>query len=287
MTNSPRALLRAMRPKQWVKNVLVAAAPFAAGAVVRPDIATATVLAMLAFTLVSAGVYLLNDVRDVESDRAHPTKRLRPIAAGEVTRATAVGTAIVVIAAGVALGFLVAAALAVVLAVYLVIQALYSVWLKDEPVLDLAAVASGFMLRAIAGGVACGLPLSQWFLLVAGFGSLFVVAGKRYSEFVTLGPDAGTRNSLRRYTATYLRFMWATACSVVIMSYSLWAFAEHPERPWAAISIAPFTLGVLRYGYDIDSGGAGSPEDTIFRDRTLLALGALWLVSVGLAVFEV
>lgn len=274
-----------MRPKQWVKNVLVAAAPFAAGTITQPDVLVATTLAMLSFTLVSAGVYLINDVRDIELDRAHPTKRLRPIASGEVSTPAALAASALVIVGGVALGFLVAAELAVVLGVYLAVQLCYSLWLKNEPVLDLAAVASGFMLRAIAGGVASGLPLSQWFLLVAGFGSLFMVAGKRYGELVSLGSESGTRASLTRYTPGYLRFVWVAACSVVVTSYSLWAFEEHPDTPWAAISIAPFTLGVLRYGLAIDSGSAGSPEDTVLRDTMLLALGVLWLLCVGMAVF--
>ena len=116
--------------------------------------------------------------------------------------------------------------LGVLVAAYVVSQVAYSLWLKHEPVLDLAIVTSGFVMRAVAGGLAAGLAISDWFLLVAGFGALFVVAGKRYSELHVLGSEAGTRRSLVRYTSTYLRFVWSIAASVTLVGYSLWAFEQ-------------------------------------------------------------
>ncbi len=283
------AALRAMRPRQWVKNVLVFAAPLAAGSLLQPDVIGRTVLSFVAFCFVSAAVYLVNDARDVEADRLHPTKRRRPIAAGELSVRSAVVLAVITAVAGIALGWAVAPALAVVLATYVALQLGYSWWWKNQPIIDLAMVSSGFLLRAIAGGVASAIPLSQWFLLVASFGSLFMVAGKRYSELVALGSDAGTRASLARYTPTYLRFVWTLAATAVIMSYSLWAF-EHTEAPWggvawAAISIAPFTLGLMRYAMTIDAGRAGEPEVVVLGDRVLQVLGLLWAVPVAISVF--
>lgn len=284
------AAVRAMRPRQWVKNVLVLTAPVAAGSLLQPAVLLNTLWAFVAFCLVSASIYLINDVRDVEADRAHPKKRFRPIAAGELRPNTALAIAATTLAAGIALGVVVAPLLAITLATYWVLQVAYSVFLKNQPILDLAVVASGFLLRAIAGGVASGIPLSQWFLLVAAFGSLFMVAGKRYSEIRELGPDAGTRASLARYTDTYLRFVWTVACTAVIMSYSLWAFEQSGEVelfriPWHAVSIAPFTLALLRYAYVIDTGRAGEPEGVVLSDRVLQALGLLWVVPVAIGVF--
>ena len=284
------AHLRAMRPRQWVKNVLVFAAPVAAGRLLQPEVLANTLLAFVAFSLVSASIYLVNDVRDVESDRLHPKKRFRPIAAGEVRPATALVLAAATLGASLVVGAWVAPLLAVTLATYWVLQVGYSLFLKNQPILDLAMVAAGFLLRAIAGGVASGIPLSQWFLLVASFGSLFMVAGKRYSEMVELGPDAGTRASLARYTPSYLRFVWALSCTAVIMSYSLWAFdLGHGSQllgiPWAAISIAPFTLALLRYAMTIDAGAAGEPEDVVLSDRVLQLLGVLWAIPVVISVF--
>jgi decaprenyl-phosphate phosphoribosyltransferase len=246
------------------------------------------------FCLASSAVYLVNDTLDIEEDRRHPRKRFRPIAAGVVPRWLALVLAVVL--AALALGgaalltrlALTRPALTWVLASYLVIQLAYCLFLKNQPVIDLAAVASGFLLRGVAGGAAAGLVLSQWFLLVAAFGSLFMVAGKRYSELVVIGETAATRRTLGEYSASYLRFVWSLSAGVACTVYSLWAFDMGRDQtgvPWAAVSIAPFVLGILRYAVDIDRGAAGAPEEIVLRDRGLLALGLLWAVTVGIGVF--
>jgi decaprenyl-phosphate phosphoribosyltransferase len=282
-------LVRAVRPRQWVKNVLVLAAPLAAGKIVDPDVLGPTAVALVLFCLASAAVYLVNDSIDVEEDRRHPRKRFRPIAAGIVPRPLAIGLAAVLFAVALVAGaMLTRPALAGVLASYVVIQLAYCVLLKNQPVIDLAVVASGFLLRGIAGGVAAGLLLSQWFLLVAAFGSLFMVAGKRYSELVVVGDAAETRKTLQEYSASYLRFVWSLSAGVACTAYSLWAFEmveSQPGVPWATISIAPFVLGILRYAVDVDKGTAGAPEEIVLRDRVLLGLGLAWALTVGLGVF--
>ena len=283
------APIRALRPRQWVKNFLVVLAPLAAGRLFEPAVLRGVALAFVAFCLVSSAVYLLNDIRDVEEDRLHPRKRFRPIAAGELSVPVAAVLGLILGIGGLALGYLIDPALGITLVVYVGIQILYSAVLKHLPVIDLAVVSSGFLLRAIAGGVAVGVALSQWFLLVAAFGSLFMVAGKRYSELRDLGAEAGTRASLERYTDTYLRLIWSVSIGVVIMSYSLWAFDVDLVPlwgvPWTAISIAPFTLAILRYAMKIDAGDAGAPEDVVMSDRILQILGVLWLIPVTIAVF--
>jgi len=268
--------------------VLVLAAPLAAGLITDREVLLHTAVAFAAFCLVASAVYLLNDVRDVEEDRRHPTKRLRPIAAGELQPRVALAVAVVLLATGLAAGYANNIALGSTLLTYVAVQIGYALGLKHQPVLDLAAVASGFLLRAIAGGVASGLYLSPWFLLVASFGSLFMVAGKRYSEIHTIGAAAGTRRSLGYYSESYLRFVWALAASITIASYSLWAFEQSSATtgvPWAEISLAPFVLGLLRYAVDIDRGTAGTPEDIVFRDRALQAIGLAWAFTALLAVF--
>ena len=285
----PWGYVRALRPRQWVKNALVLAAPLAAGEIFEADVAGPTAIAFVLFCLASSGVYLVNDTIDVEEDRRHPRKRMRPIAAGLVPRSAAVAMAVVLFAVTlVAAAVLTRPALATVLASYIVIQLAYCTFLKNEPVIDLAVVASGFLLRGIAGGVAAGLVLSQWFLLVAAFGSLFMVAGKRYSELVVVGDAAATRKTLREYSDSYLRFVWSLSAGVACTAYCLWAFdmaAGQDDVPWATISIAPFVLGVLRYAVDVDRGTAGAPEEIVLGDRVLLLLGVLWAVAVGLGVF--
>lgn len=282
------AWLRAMRPKQWVKNVLVLAAPLAAGRLFEPSVLMQSLWAFLSFSLVSASIYLINDSRDVEADRLHPKKRFRPIAAGELAIPTAYVLAAVTLVASLAIGFWTAPLLGVTLAAYWVLQVIYSLFLKHQPIIDLAMVAAGFLLRAVAGGVAADIPLSQWFLLVASFGSLFMVAGKRYSELKELGTEARTRASLERYTKSYLREVWSVSIAIVIMSYSLWAFEQAGNQlwgiPWTTISIAPFTLAVLRYAMRVDQGTAGEPEDVVLSDTILQVLAVLWVVPVAIAV---
>jgi decaprenyl-phosphate phosphoribosyltransferase len=288
----PWAFVRSLRPRQWVKNVLVLAAPLAAGKVFDPDVLRPTALAFVLFCLAASAVYLVNDTIDVEEDRRHPRKRFRPIAAGLVPRPVAVGMAVVLFAlALVGAVLLTRPALAWVLGSYVVIQLAYCLLLKNQPVIDLAVVASGFLLRGIAGGVAAGLALSQWFLLVAAFGSLFMVAGKRYSELILVGDAAATRKTLKEYSASYLRFVWSLSAGVAVTAYCLWAFdmgrAHVDSVPWSTISIAPFVMAILRYAVDVDKGAAGAPEEIVLGDRVLLGLGVVWVLTLALGVFNV
>jgi decaprenyl-phosphate phosphoribosyltransferase len=275
-----------MRPKQWTKNLLVLAAPVAAGKPLDSGVLGPTLLAFLGFCAMSSAVYAVNDCADLESDRAHPTKRRRPIASGELSVTSALVLAALLALVGVGLGLAASVPLMVLLIGYGSLQVMYALWLKHEPVLDLAVVTAGFLMRAVAGGLAADLKISQWFLLVAGFGSLFIVAGKRYSELHTLGSEAGTRRSLVRYTDSYLRFVWSIAATATVMSYSLWAFemGAGSNVPWHTMSIAPFVLGLMRYAVDIDAGKAAEPEDIVWGDRVLQAIGVTWLVLVCLGV---
>ena len=285
----PIALVRAARPKQWAKNVLVAAAPGAAGVLGEARVLEHTVLAFVAFCLVASGTYLLNDVRDVESDRKHPTKHRRPIAAGEVPESVALGTGILAIACGLAIALTVNWKFTAVLGVYMAITVAYTVWLKHVPVVDIAAVASGYVIRAVAGGVAVPVPISEWFLIVAGAGSLFMVGGKRHGEHLDLGEErADIRPSLGEYQLSYLRYIWMIASAVAIMGYCLWAFEQADLRtgfPWYQLSIIPFVLAILRYAMLLEDGHGASPEDLVLGDRTLQVLGVLWMAVFGAGVY--
>lgn len=270
-----------------MKNVLVASAPLAAGRIDEGPILVDTLAAIVCFCATSSAVYIVNDIRDRDVDRLHPVKRDRPIASGRLPMSVALVAAVALASLGVGGAALVDIDFAGVLVAYLALQAGYSFGLKHEPVLDIAIVAGGFLLRAVSGGLATDLPLSEWFLIVASFGSLFMVSGKRYSELVVVGRDTGTRRSLNGYTDTYLRFVWTTSASVTIGGYALWAFSLAPSDgvAWEAISIVPFVVGLLRYAVDIDVGKAGEPEDIVMGDRVLQAIGLVWLVVVVLGVF--
>ncbi len=278
-------LVRALRVRQWTKNLLVLGAPLAAGRIAEPHVLAGAVVAVLTFCAASASVYLVNDVLDVESDRRHPVKRLRPIAAGELSVPFALSLSLLLAATAVFAAFAWSTPFGLTVLTYLAVQAAYTGGLKHQPAIDLAVVSAGFLLRAVAGGTATDIPLSPWFLFVAAFGSLFMVAGKRYSEIRHLGADAATRRSLQDYSESYLRFIWTMAAGVTVVVYLLWALnGSHgsPQLGWGPISAAPFVLGLLRYAADIDRGTAESPEEIVLSDRHLQVIGLVWLVTLAL-----
>lgn len=294
----PEAIVKAMRPKQWTKNALVLAAPVAAGGdkLFHRSVLFDVLVAFVVFCLAASSIYLINDARDVEADRAHPTKRYRPIAAGVLPVKLAYVLAVVLIALAVGGSFLATSGygLSIVVAVYIALQLGYCFGWKHQPVIDIALVSSGFMLRAMAGGVAASIDLSQWFLLVAAFGSLFMAAGKRYAELkLSLRSGAKIRKSLESYTPTYLRFVWTLSATAVVLSYALWGFDLSQQENsgaaavWYQISMVPFTIAILRYAADVDRGQGGAPDEIALEDRTLQLLALLWLACVAMAVYIV
>jgi decaprenyl-phosphate phosphoribosyltransferase len=283
-------VVKATRPRQWVKNVIVLAAPLAAlGGPVSYDyvkVLTEVSVAFVVFSRGASSIYLVNDVRDVEADREHPTKRYRPIAAGVVPKWLAYALAALLGVASLVIAYLLTPNLALVMAVYLGMQLGYCFGLKHQAVMDICIVSSAYLLRAIAGGAATGIPLSQWFLLFVAFGSLFMVAGKRYAELqVAERTGATIRKALESYTSTYLRFVWTLSATAVVVCYGLWAFErDHHSGSWFAVSMVPFTIAILRYAVDVDGGLAGEPEDIALRDRVLQLLALAWIATVGAAV---
>jgi len=280
--------VRLARPKQWVKNVLVVAAPAAAGVLGEPTAFFRTTIAFVCFCLAASGTYYINDALDVEADRRHPTKRVRPVAAGQIPPRAAVVGGAVFITASIALSFATRWPLALVIGGYLALTMLYSLWLKHEAVLDLACVAAGFVLRTVAGGVAVGVPISPWFLIVAGSASLFMVTGKRHAELVELGDGAVShRRSLELYSKQFLNYVRAVASSVTILAYCLWAFEKSStvgNPVWFQLAIVPFVLAIFRYALLLEQGGGGAPEDLVLSDRVLLILGAVWALLFAIAV---
>lgn len=284
-----RGLVRTARPKQWAKNVLVFAAPLGAGVLSQPAQVGRTLAAFVAFCFVASGTYFLNDALDADADRLHPTKRNRPVANGTISvrLAKVMAVVLIVVGIGIAAPFN-SGALAAVVGGYVALTFSYSVWLKREAVIDLAAVAAGFVLRAIAGGVATGVPISDWFLIVAGAGSLFIVTGKRAAEQVELGDDShGHRVTLGVYSASFLNYVRAVSSGVMITAYCLWAFENATkvgDTFWFRLSIVPFVLAVLRYALVAEQGQGSAPEEIVLSDRVLQVLGLLWVVIFAVGV---
>lgn len=278
------SLVQLSRPKQWLRNVLVAAVPIAAGTILHPDVLVATGQAFLAFTLAASATYCLNDVLDADADARHPTKRNRPVASGRVTPVQAIMVATVLAAAAIAVSW--PGSLRWVVMGYLALSLAYSTSLKHQPVLELALVSGGFLLRALAGGAATGTVISRWFLIVTGFASLFIVIGKRLSELVSVGLEGRTRKALSAYTQSYLRMMLSICGAVTVAAYCLWAFGlgTAPDQGiFAGVSVVPLVLVIMRYSLDADLGRAQEPEQVVLHDHVLQALGVIWFACFWLA----
>jgi decaprenyl-phosphate phosphoribosyltransferase len=287
-------LVRIARPRQWVKNLLVFAAPAAAGVLSHGTVAAHAAGAFGVFCLAASGSYYVNDALDAAADRHHPVKRLRPVAAGDVPAplAIVVGAALMALAIGLA-WWLAGWHLALVMAVYVAVTTAYSLRLKHEPVVDLACVSAGFVLRAIAGGVATGVALSDWFIIVSSFGALLIVTGKRSAEHLELGDERGAhRPALNAYPEAFLRSVRLLAAAVTVTAYCLWAFqrsaqiggGHHPI--WFELSIVPFVMAILHVELHFARGQGGAPEEMALRDHTLQVLGLIWVVLVAVGIYS-
>ena len=284
-----KAIVREARPKQWTKNVLVFAAPGAAGVLDNWPSLWKTVLAFVAFCLASSGTYYWNDIHDVDADRQHPTKCKRPIASGALPMGVArvVGTSLLL--GGVGLAFTLNWKLGLVVSGYVVLTTTYSTVLKHVAVVDLVAVAAGFVLRAIAGAVVADVRMSTWFVLCISFGSLFIVTGKRFAELREFGDGSGTRATLDEYTLPFLQTVLSVSVGATLVTYCIWAFEVRElsgsSWPFYELSIVPMLTALLRYTLILEQGHGAAPEEIFAADRTLQILGVVWAIIFGLGVY--
>jgi decaprenyl-phosphate phosphoribosyltransferase len=275
------AVLRTARPRQWLKNLLVLAAPLAGASLGRRDGLAYALVAAAAFGFASVAVYFVNDVADAERDRLHPRKRHRPVASGELPKPHAVVIGVGCALAGLAAGLLIAEPLLIAtVAAYLGLSFLYSWRLKQIPVIELLFVASGFLLRVLGGAAATHVPPSGWFLLVCSLGALGVALAKRYSELTSLGAEAvAHRPVMRWYRPAALRLGQIAVGAGMIVAYLAWAAAEYPEeaRFWHLASALPLAAALLRFGYLTGRRTAAPVEDMLTRDVPMLACEVCWL----------
>lgn len=279
---SALALMRLARPRQWAKNILVLGAPLAAGQLSNTSVLLSSFVAFAVLLLASIGTYILNDIRDVELDRRHPKKKNRPFVAGEVSTAIAIGSCLFCTSTALLISMICGnSELFTLVCLYLVIQLLYQAGLKNIPLVEIVIVSSGFVIRAIAGGVAASLSLTPWFISVVASGSLFVVSAKRHSEHVSVGVSSGTRPVLEHYTKSYLQVLWVVALTCSIIFYSMWAVgigdSSAAKGVYSLLSAVPFSLMLLRYASYADRGLAESPESLLFKDRLIQATALSWV----------
>jgi decaprenyl-phosphate phosphoribosyltransferase len=283
-------VIRELRPKQWIKNVLVFAAPAAAGVIDERSELLHALGAFLCFCAAASATYLINDIFDVESDRRHPTKRERPIAAGIVPVPLAVVLSILLLIGGVGGAFLIRRDFGLTILAYLALTTAYTLWFKHIAVLDIISVAAGFVLRAIGGATATSVPISEWFFIVTSFGALFMVAGKRQGEQADLGDEAASiRPVLAAYTPGFLAYLRAVFSGGALITYCLWAFSSaelHGSNSvMFQLSIVPFAIAILRYALLLEQGKGAEPENLVLSDRALLLAGGAWLLIYGIAIY--
>jgi decaprenyl-phosphate phosphoribosyltransferase len=274
------AVVRTTRPRQWPKNLLVFAAPLAGATIGRDDGLGYAVLAAVAFGCASAAVYLVNDAVDAERDRRHPVKRHRPVASGALPGTHAIALAVLAAGCAVAIGAEIGVPLlAAAVAGYLCLSFLYSAGLKHVPFVEMALVASGFLLRVLGGAAATHVRPSVWFLLVCSLGALGVAVAKRYTELTSLGEDAvGHRPVMRWYRPGPLRTVQVALGTLMVATYLMWASGESAGmRAWHVASAVPLALALGRVAALTARRTARQVEDMITRDGPMLACEVAWL----------
>jgi 4-hydroxybenzoate polyprenyltransferase len=280
-----RALLKTMRPKQWTKNVVVFAPLVFDEKLFQPALLGRTLLAFALFCLISSTVYIINDLVDIEKDRQHPKKRLRPLPAGVLSPRVAVAAAGLFILVSLPLALWLDGGFSLILLSYLLLNIAYSFYLKHLVIIDVLVIATGFVLR-VAGGVAVvGVErFSPWLYLVVTLGALFLGFGKRRHELLLLDEGADAHRAiLAEYTIPFLDQLIGLVTSTMVIAYSLYTFSA-PNLPdnHAMMLTIPFVLyGLFRYLYLIHvKKEGGAPDELLLSDKPLLATGVLWVLAV-------
>jgi 4-hydroxybenzoate polyprenyltransferase len=275
-----------MRPRQWVKNLFVFAGLIFSRNAANPDMLLPAMVTFIVFCLLSSAVYLVNDIFDIDSDRQHPKKKKRPLAAGKITVKGAARAAFVLAAAALAGAFAMNRALGALAVLYIALMLLYTFYLKQHIILDVFTIAAGFVLRVIAGTVVIDVYLSPWVVVCTGFLALFMALGKRRNEVRILGGDADKhRRALGDYTLPLLDQMISIVTASTIVTYFLYTFKT--GQGLDSVATVPFVLfGLFRYLYLVyNENSGGSPEEIVLTDRPLQVDIVLWLVVSMLLIY--
>lgn len=293
-------IIKLVRPRQWIKNFALFAAPTFGGQLFDPDILSRIILGFIAFCLLASSTYVVNDLLDVQKDKLHPFKRFRPIASGKVSSSQAIVLFLILIIVSLTLALQISPLFFLISVFYLVLQLSYSVLFKGLVVFDILFIATGYILRVLAGEVISGFHLSVWLLLTTVSLSLFLAVGKRRSELTLLKGATGAhiasvRQSLSHYSDRLLDAYSMMFATVTLVFYSLFTFLEstrglnvpavllpeflpdYLQRKWLMITIIPVIYGVMRYLQDIYEKSEGeSPERVLLSDKALLSAVILW-----------
>jgi len=276
--------IRILRPLQWLKNLMLLFPPFLGGVIFQDGFPATIMLPLAAFCIASSATYIVNDLVDCNQDKEHPLKKSRPLPAGEVTVVQALMLAALLFVGALLLAASISALFLFLLLGYLLIALLYSFSLKDYPLIDIFCIASGFILRLLAGGEAFGVNISEWLFLTVFLLALFLSTGKRYSEKRSLGAHASQhRKVLAAYPEGFLDGLLFMSGSAVLVTYTMYVISRHSVLLLYSVPLCCF--GLLRYILRVQSGKGGDPTESLTRDLPLLIVGATWAVLVGWGVY--
>ncbi|HSG26806.1 MAG TPA: decaprenyl-phosphate phosphoribosyltransferase [Anaerolineales bacterium] len=283
------ALIKAMRPRQWIKNVLIFAAVVFDRKIGFPPALLSTIAGVGLFSLIASAIYLINDISDLEADRNHPTKKNRPIASGMLPIPIARFTAILLLAVALPLAYLLAPEFALICLGYFILNISYSLWLKHIPLIDVLVLASFYVLRVAAGVTIIHVErFSPWLYIATTFLALFLGIGKRRAELLNGQKSNNTRRVLSSYTLTYLDQLIMIVLTITIVTYSLYTFfaPNLPENQVTMLTIPFVIYGVFRYLFLIQVEGRGeAPEEIILTDRPFQVNLILWTIAILLIFY--
>lgn len=302
------AFARELRVIQWVKNLAIFAAIIFSGQLFNPELFRLSLWAFISFCLLSSGGYIINDIADLSHDRAHPTKKYRPLARGLISRPLITIVSIILIFSSLYLAFYITPAFFLLSIFYIVLQFFYSIIFKQIAILDILVIAAGYFLRVLGGEFATGFHISVWLILTAISLSLFLAIGKRRAELTLLSGADGyqkIRRSLTHYSEKLLDQYLAVFMAATFISYSLFTFLDKfqgtrisfdflsweilptfSERKWLMVTIPFVIFGLMRYLQDIYEKQLGErPERVLFKDKILLANVFIWGVSVVIILY--
>lgn len=304
MKNSPRNIIRLLRPRQWIKNFAVYGAVLFSGQLFDGQTFLIVTYGFFIFCAVSSSIYIVNDIFDIEKDRLHPFKKLRPLAHNEVSINVAISIAAILAIGSFLISYLLNPGFFLIVITFYVLHLCYSAFLKHIEIIDILTLAAGYMLRVFAGEVISNTHISAWLLLTVISLSMFLAIGKRRSEIALLSHHDGTpittRKTLSHYTDKLLDIYLSIFATSTFISYALFTFLENPgglqftltffpadalgtylQRKWLMVTIVPVTYGIMRYLQRIYEKQEGeSPERLLFSDRPLLVSVVIWTVIV-------
>lgn len=287
----PKNILKSMRPHQWTKNFFVFAPLIFSENIFNFPLVLRSFFAFAIFCALTGAIYIFNDLRDVDEDRRHPAKSLRPIASGRLGKTPALTAFAFLCVLGLALSLLLSLNFFLLSLAYVLLQLAYSGWLKHIVILDVLLVAAGFLLRVIAGGVAIDVGLSEWLLICTFLLALFIALSKRRHELIFLEKDASShRPSLKEYSPYLLDQMISVVTASTVMAYCLYTISEETIAKFGSSNLiftVPFVLyGIFRYLYLIhQKNEGGSPEILLFKDRPFFLSILLWIFSAILILY--